>query len=98
VYIYFGSRRLEEAASSFDTASRTFGVPIGRKYIQRLALLRAADKFSQLYGFQALRFHQLKGGREGQYSIFLTQNFRFIIEKIDNDKIRIVNVEDYHGT
>jgi toxin HigB-1 len=98
MYIEFGSRRLEEAASSFDTSSRTFGVPIGRKYIQRLAVLRAADKFNQLYGFHALRFHELKGDREGQYSIFLTENYRLIIEKIDEDKIHIVNVEDYHGT
>jgi proteic killer suppression protein len=82
---------------SFLEASRFFGVPIGRKYIQRLAVLRATDKFTQLYGHRALRLHPLKGDRAGQYAMTLTGNFRLIIEKIKEDKVRIMDVEDYHG-
>jgi toxin HigB-1 len=62
-----------------------------------LAVLRAADKFSQLYGLQALRLHPLKGNRSGQYAITLTGNYRLIIEKIKEDAVRIMSVEDYHG-
>lgn len=39
----------------------------------------------------------LKGNRAGQYSITLTGNYRLIIEKIAEDIVRIVEVEDYHG-
>jgi len=74
-----------------------YGVPVGRKYIQRLNILRAVEKISQLFGFQALRLHPLKGNRAGQYSIILTGNYRMIVEKIKEDKVRIVDVEDYHG-
>jgi toxin HigB-1 len=74
-----------------------FGVPISRKYIQRLAILRATDNFIQLFGLQALRLHPLKGNRAGQYSMALTGNYRLIIEKIKEDQVRIVDVEDYHG-
>jgi toxin HigB-1 len=74
-----------------------FGVPISRKYIQRLAILRATDSFIQLFGLQALRLHPLKGNRAGQYSMALTGNYRLIIEKIKEDQVRIVDVEDYHG-
>ena len=93
----FASNRLEIAGVSLSEASRLFGVPIGRKYIQRLAVLRAADKFAELYGHRALRLHALKGKRAGQYAITLTGNYRLIIEKIEEDAVRIINVEDYHG-
>jgi proteic killer suppression protein len=88
---------LEQASVSLSEASRIFGVPVGRKYIQRLAVLRATDKFSELYGHRALRLHPLKGNRSGQYSINITGNYRLIIEKIEEDSARIIDVEDYHG-
>lgn len=93
----FSSNRLINASTSFSEASRLFGLPVGRKYIQRLAVLRATDKFSQLYAHQALRLHPLKGNRAGQYAITLTGNYRLIIEKIQEDTVRIMDVEDYHG-
>lgn len=95
--IEFSSNWLADAGMSLSEASRLFGVPIGRKYIQRLAVLRATDKFPQLYGHRALRLHPLKGKRLGQYSITLTGNYRLIIEKVDEDKVLIIDVEDYHG-
>jgi len=97
VELEFASKRLAGASISFSEAGRLFGVPIGRKYIQRLGLLRAADKFSGLLAFQALKLHPLKGARDGHYAITLTGNYRLIIERIQEEKIRIVDVEDYHG-
>ena len=93
----FSSNRLDKPSTSFSEANRLFGVAIGRKYIQRLGLLRATEKFSQLYGFQALKLHHLKGNREGQFAISLTGNYRLIIEKIQEDKVLILDLEDYHG-
>ncbi len=95
--IEFASNRLAAASLSLSEASRLFGVPVGRKYLQRLAVLRATDKFTQLYGHKTLRLHLLKGDRAGQYSIVLTGNYRLIIEKIREDRVRIIDVEDYHG-
>ena len=95
--IEFSANRLADAGVSLEEASRLFGVPIGRKYIQRLAVLRATDKFAQIYGHRSLRLHPLKGDRAGQYSITLTGNYRLIIEKVQDDKVRIMDVEDYHG-
>ena len=82
---------------SLSEASRLFGVPIGRKYIQRLAILRATDKFAQLYGHRALRLHPLKGNRKGQYAMTLTGNYRLIVEPVEEGAVRIVDVEDYLG-
>ena len=93
----FSTTRLATASVSFSEASRLFGVPIGRKYIQRLAILRATEKFSQLYGYRALRLRPLKGDRVGQYSITLTGSYRLIFEKVEEDRVQIISVEDYHG-
>jgi proteic killer suppression protein len=93
----FSSNRLNNAGVSLAEAGRLFGLPIGRKYIQRLAVLRATEKFSQLYSFQALRLHPLKGNRAGQYAIILTGNYRLIMERVEEDRVRIMDVEDYHG-
>ena len=95
--IEFSAKRLERASLDFAESSRIFGVPIGRKYIQRLLVLRAAEKFSQLFGIQSLKLHPLKGNRAGQYAINLTGNYRLILEKAGENKVRVVDVEDYHG-
>ena len=95
--IDFATNRLAAAGLSLSEASRLFGVPIGRKYIQRLAILRAVEKFEQLYGHRSLRLPALKGDRAGQYAVALTANYRLIIEKVSQDAVRILDVEDYHG-
>jgi len=97
VNIEFSSKRLAEAGVSLPEASRIFGVPVGRKYIQRLAVLRAIEKFNQLFGLKAVRLHHLKGKYAGLYSITLTGNYRLILEKVQEDKVRIIDLEDYHG-
>ena len=97
MHIEFATNRLADAGASLAEASRLFGVPIGRKYIQRLAILKATDKFTQLFGHRALRLHPLKGNRAGQYAITLTGSFRLIMERVEEDRVRILDVEDYHG-
>ena len=95
--IEFSSHRLADASVSLAEASRLFGIPVGRKFIQRLAVLRATDKFTQLYGHRALRLHPLRGNRTEQYAITLTGNYRLILERVEEEKVRILDVEDYHG-
>jgi plasmid maintenance system killer protein len=97
VDIEFSSNRLSSASTNLSESSRLFGVPIGWKFIQRLAILRAVDKFSQLYGLKALPLHPLKGNRSGQHAITFTGKYRLIIEKKEEDVVRIVNVENYLG-
>ena len=95
--IGFATNRLATAGHSLSEATRLFGAPVGRKYIQRLAIIRAVETFTQLYGHRALRLHRLVGNRSGQYAMTLTSNFRLIIERINEQEVRILGVEDYHG-
>ncbi|MCI0846548.1 MAG: type II toxin-antitoxin system RelE/ParE family toxin [Chloroflexi bacterium] len=95
--IQYATNRLNAAGLTLSQATRFYGVSIGRKYIQRLAVIRAVVKFDDLYGHRALRLHTLQGDRSGQYAMTLTGNFRLIIERISDDTLRILSVEDYHG-
>jgi proteic killer suppression protein len=97
VDIEFAVNRLLSASRSLSEATRLYGAPIGRKYIQRLAIIRAVDKFSHLYGHRALRLRALSGDRAGQYAMTLTGNVRLIIQRISEETIRVLSVEDYHG-
>ena len=93
----FATNRLAAASLSLSEATRLFGVPIGRKYIQRLAILRAAEKFDELHAHRSLRLHSLRGNRTGQHAMTLTGNFRLIVERLSEDEVRVLDVEDYHG-
>ncbi|MBI2165472.1 MAG: type II toxin-antitoxin system RelE/ParE family toxin [Chloroflexi bacterium] len=93
----FTTSRLAAASLNLSEATQLFGVPIGRKYIQRVAVLQAVEKFAHLYGHRALRLHPLRGDRTGQYAITLTGNYRLIIERTSEETVRILSVEDYHG-
>ena len=95
--IEFASNRLMAASVSLAQATRLFGAPVGRKYIQRLAIIRAASEFDHLYGLRALRLHPLRGNRAGQHAMDLTGNYRLIMGRTANDTVRILAVEDYHG-
>ena len=95
--IEFATNRLDTAGRSLSEATRHFGVPIGRRYVQRLGIIRATDHFRELYGHRALRLHSLRGDRSGQYGIALSANFRLILQRISEDKVRVLDVEDYHG-
>lgn len=95
--IEFATNRLDAAGRSLSEATRLFGVPIGRRYVQRLGIIRATDHFRELYGHRALRLHPLRGDRSGQYGIALSANFRLILQRITEEKVRVLDVEDYHG-
>ena len=97
MYMVFSSNRLASAGQNLSEATRMFGVSIGRKYIQRLGVLRAVGTFAELVGLRAFRLHQLTGNRAGQYAINLTGKFRLMIERISEDSVHIVGVEDHHG-
>ena len=85
MYIEFTSSRLHDASTSIGDANRLFGTIIG------------TEEFHQLFGHKALKLHPLRGDRDGKYAIALTGNYRLILEKIDEETVRVVEVEDNHG-
>ena len=96
--IRFRSRRLERAYRTADRAAREWGPEVGRRYVQRIEALRAAERLDDLFAIRALDLHPLRGDRRGQYAIRLTGVLRLIVS-VDRDRrlITVEEVTDYHG-
>ena len=93
----FGNARLRKAFEKRSEAIHEFGEAIGKKYVMALQLVKQAKSPDDLYKIPQLRFHPLKGNREGEYSATLTGNWRLIMTFPADDTARIEKVEDYHG-
>lgn len=63
------------------------------RYKNRIALLESIEKITDLYSFKSLHFEKLKGNRMGQSSIRLNDQYRLIIEQVNEEEIKILIVE-----
>jgi plasmid maintenance system killer protein len=77
--ITFRSIALRRFYENEVTAIRQWGPVVGRKYIQRVTVLMAAENFTDLFQIRALRLHALEGHREGQYAITVHERWRLIL-------------------
>ena len=97
--IRFRTKKLQKRYENAKEAERAFGVQVARKYIQRVGILKSARYFDDLYKIPSLKFHPLKGNREGQYAIKLTGYWRLIIINDGDifDIAKIEEVSDHYG-
>jgi proteic killer suppression protein len=63
------------------------------RYKNRIALLESIEKITDLYSFKSLHFEKLKGDKTGQSSIRLNDQYRLIIEQINDEVIKILIVQ-----
>lgn len=63
------------------------------RYKNRIALLESIEKITDLYSFKSLHFEKLKGNRTGLSSIRLNDQYRLIIEQVNEEEIKILIVE-----
>jgi proteic killer suppression protein len=77
------------------------GLPIGiiKSARRKLTVLRAAIDDRSLRNWKSLHYEKLKGGREGQRSIRINDQYR-IVFKLDEGSepqtVTILSIEDYH--
>ena len=95
--IEFRTRRLERNFLDVRRAIQQWGPSVGERYAERLTMIGAAPSVDALYTLPALRFHQLAGDRKGQFAASLTGQWRVIPELVNDETLRVVSVEDYHG-
>jgi proteic killer suppression protein len=99
VEVNFGDDDLERCYRQVKQATRRWGKKIARKYIQRINILYAVEAGPELGSFPELRFHRLKGDREGQWALRLDDSWRLIIA-FDDRRMTVVRVEevtDHYG-
>lgn len=76
-------------------ALRTLPKELHRKAQIKLARLGAATSMRDLQEIRGNRFEKLKGGRDGQYSIRINDQYR-ICFKWENENAAGVEIVDYH--
>lgn len=96
--VVFRSHRLERRYQRGDEAIRAWGDEVGRRYVQRVGAIIAANALADLYAVRAFDLHPLRGGRAGQYTIRLTGQMRLIVTADESARrVTVEEVVDYHA-
>jgi proteic killer suppression protein len=113
--IYANDKDLRAALEDQDAARRRFGAAMAKKFQLRLEALTAADSLADFWPPKSgpERCHELKGNRNGIFSVDVKQPYRLLFKPIEaappNDRadeqqrwrsitaIELLAIEDTHG-
>lgn len=97
--VTFAAKRLKDCYLNPGLAVRVFGLPLAKRYVERINLMRFTPNMHELRKLPGLRCHPLKGLREGQWAINLDRFNRLIFRVMDNrmEVIRIEEVSKHYG-
>lgn len=91
--IQFRTNSLRKRYQFSNLAFKAYGVQIGRKYIQRINIIKQAKNIEELKSIRTLRCHPLKGDRKGEWAIKLTGFYRLLFTLL-GEKLEIVRIEE----
>lgn len=91
--VVFRTKKLERCFRESKLAAAEFGEVVGRRYIQRINIIRSSRNIEDLKAQRSLRCHPLKGDRKGQWAINLTNRYRLLFSLHGQDA-RIVRIEE----
>ena len=86
-----GLRRLYETGSR-----RGIRADLAAKVEDILHAIEQARRIEQVGLFPGWKLHPLKGVRLGEWSVWVSGNYR-IIFRVDGEDVTDLNFEDYHG-
>jgi len=76
--ICFKTKKLQKHCSKGDEAIKKFGPKCGRKLMQRMMELAAAETLVDISRVPPARCHELTGNRKGQLSVDLEHPYRLL--------------------
>jgi len=97
VEVTFRTRKLEREYSK--EATKAYGPQVGRRYVERVNIIKSATSIEQLEKLPAIECHPLKGDRKGQWSVTLTGQMRliFTLHGENRESVRIEEVSKHYG-
>jgi len=110
--IAFKTTKLRKIFEAEKELIRVYGELRGKKLSRIMSFLRAASCLENVPSEKPFRRHELTSNRKRQFSVDITKNYRLIFEPYNNplpikedggldlkkiDRIKIIEVEDYHG-
>lgn len=75
---------------------RTKGLIEPQRLFDMLTFIRVARDFEALAQPPNFGFHALTGDRKNRYSMTVTKNWRLTFNRIDDQTIADLDLEDYH--
>ena len=94
--VTFRTRQLRRCYEESARAVQRWGPEVARKFIARIKQLQAIADFQQAYRLKAMGLHPLKGSRKGELSITLTDRWRLIVTKENEDSVIIEEVSNHY--
>lgn len=97
--ICFEDKELQRLAEDSSFNSKRWGPEIVKAFRRKIQLLLDAEDERDLRALKSLRLEQLKGSRQGTYSIRVNKQFRLVMKFGSDDDERLVIVlemVDYH--
>ena len=91
--VAFRTARLQKCYTDSAAAAREWGDKVGRRYVERVNVLKAAKSASDLHTVAALQFHQLKGNQAGRYALTLADRWRMVVT-FQDDALTVVRIEE----
>lgn len=91
--IAFRTNKLKNCYLQYAKACRMWGKEVGRRYIQRVNIIKSARAMDNLYKMPELKCHPLKGDRKGQFSLSLTGFYRLIFT-VQGKQLVVVTIEE----
>ena len=97
--VEFRTDKLRKCYTESSVAFRAWGNKVGRRYIERVNVLKQAKSADEISKVAALRFHPLKGDRQGEYGITLIDRWRMVVSFRDDamTAVRIEEVSAHYG-
>lgn len=97
--VRFRTRKLEREYERSKEASKAYGPQVGRRYVERVNIIKSATSIEQLEKLPAIECHPLKGDRKGQWSVTLTGQMRliFTLHGENLETARIEEVSKHYG-
>lgn len=93
----FRTTRLRTCYEQHREAEREWGAAVARRYVQRVNLLHTVETVQDLSATRALRFHELKGDRRGQYALGLDRRMRLIVTFPAPGVVQVEEVSRHYG-
>jgi proteic killer suppression protein len=97
--VRFRTPKLRKQFEKGKEAIRAYGEEVGRRYVQRINLIKSTRDMDTLKKLPGLRCHELKGDCMGQWAVNLNGFYRliFILEGQSPEIICIEKVSKHYG-
>ncbi|GAB2028250.1 type II toxin-antitoxin system RelE/ParE family toxin [Lactovum odontotermitis] len=105
---YFGATsKLAKLLSSERNLIKEYGKKEAAGISKRLEEFRLADNLAMISHLPPSKLHKLRGDRDRQFAVWITENYRLVFEAYDIDDVQttdkakavtisIIGIEDYH--